>query len=67
MIRFGGEYLNWTLDGMLDALLKKLEIKGSHFLVFKKQQQTQLIGGNYTRPVQQDQKERLETASVLFK
>ena len=66
MIRFGGDYLSWTLDEMLDAFAKEVEIKESHFSVFKSFQQKEWTGGNHTRPVQQDQKKRMGTASALF-
>ena len=66
MIRFGEDYLSWTLDEMLDAFAKEVEIRESHFSVFKTQQQKEWTGGNHTRPVQQDQKERMGTASALF-
>ena len=69
IIRFGGDYLSWTLDEMFEAFSKEVEIKESHFSVFKAQRQTQSIGGNrpiQTRPVQQGQNGRLGTASALF-
>ena len=66
MIRFGGDYLTWTLDEMLDAFAKEVEIKESHFSVFKNRQQKEWTGGNLTRPVQQNQKEKMGTASALF-
>ena len=39
MIRFGGNYLSWTVDEMLDAFAKEIEIKESHFSVFKTREQ----------------------------
>ena len=66
MVRFGGDYLSWTLDEMMDAFTKEVEIKESYFSVFKTQQQKDLTGGNYTTQVQQGQKERMGTASALF-
>ena len=35
MVRFGGDYLSWTLDEMMDAFTKEVEIKESYFSVFK--------------------------------
>ena len=66
MIRFGGDYLSWTVDETLDAFAKEIEIKESHFSVFKTRQQKEWTGGNHIKPVQQDQKERMGTASALF-
>ena len=66
MIRFGGDYVTWTLDEMLDAFAKEVEIKESHVSVFKNRQQREWTGGNRTRPVQQNQKEKMGTASALF-
>ena len=64
MIRFGGDYLNWGLDEMMEALAKEVEIRESHVSVFRSQPSQSQV--STSRPIQQPHKEKIGTASSLF-
>ena len=64
MIRFGGDYLNWGLDKMMEALAKEVEIRGSHVPVFRPNVSHAPAIPRLTP--NQHQKEKTCTASILF-
>ena len=64
MIRFGGDYLNWGLDEMMEALAREVEIRESHVSVFRPHVSQSSAAPRPTPS--QHQREKIGTASTLF-
>ena len=59
MIRFGTEYLDWTLDEMLETLAKEVEVRECHVSMFRPNQSS--ANQQQVRPRQQQQQnEKME-------
>ena len=49
MVRFSDDHLEWTVDQMLEALAKEIEVRESHVPIFKPQQQQQTVNNRPKR------------------
>ena len=49
MVRFSEDHLEWTVDQMLEALAKEIEVRESHVPIFKPQQQQQTVNNRPKR------------------